>query len=83
MIADLRELMRMKEEIEAEIANIQDEIKSEMTKSGNYEITGPAYKVTWNEVKTTRIDSKALRAELPDIADRFTRTTVTRRFCLK
>lgn len=83
MITDLRELMRMKEELEAEITAIQDEIKAEMTKTGIYEMTGPTYKVTWNEITTNRIDQKALRAELPDIADRFTKVTTTRRFYLK
>lgn len=82
MIKNLRELMMMKEEIEAEIAAAQDQIKAEMTATNNYEIVGTDYKVTWNEVTTSRIDTKALKAALPEIAKQYTKATTTRRFCL-
>ena len=38
------------------------------------------YKVTWKPVKSTRLDATALRKALPDVAERFTRTTTVRRF---
>lgn len=72
--------MRMKEEIEAEIAAAQDEIKAEMAATNTYTLTGTDYKVTWNEITSTRLDSKALKAELPEIAARYTKTTTSRRF---
>lgn len=81
-VKDIRELMRMKEEIEAEISAAQDEIKAEMTKTDTYTLTGSDYKVTWNEVTSTRLDTKALKATLPDIASRFTVTSTSRRFCI-
>lgn len=80
-IKNLRELMRMKEEIEAEIEAAQDEIKEEMKATNNYELRGTDWKATWNEVTTSRIDSKALKAALPDIAAQYTKTTTSRRFC--
>lgn len=80
-IKNLRELMRMKEEIEAEIDAAQDEIKEEMTATNNYELRGNDWKATWNEVTTSRIDAKALKAALPDIAEQYTKTTTSRRFC--
>ena len=40
------------------------------------------YKITWKPVTTTRLDSKALKAALPDVVERFTKTTTTRRFCV-
>ena len=37
-------------------------------------------KVTWKPVTSSRLDAAALRKALPDVAERFTRTTTTRRF---
>ena len=77
---ELQELRRMKEELEAEIEAAQDEIKAAM---GDQEaITAGAYKITWKPVTSSRLDGKALKAALPEIAARFTVTSTARRFCI-
>jgi len=81
-INEIRELMRMKEELEAEITAAQDAIKAQMTAENTYEYHGTDYKVTWKEVTSTRLDSTALKKALPEVAERFTKTTTTRRFCI-
>ena len=81
-VTELRELRRMAEELDAEIAAVQDSIKEHMTAQGVDELRGTDYKITWRSITSTRFDSKALRAELPEIAERFTRTTTTKRFTL-
>ena len=40
------------------------------------------YKITWKPVTASRLDTVALRKALPDVAERFTHTTTTRRFCV-
>ena len=79
-VAELRELRRMNEELEAEIAALEDGIKSELTSRGTDTISGADYKVTWKAVNGSRLDAKALKAELPEIAQRYTIATSTRRF---
>lgn len=79
-IKNLRELMRMKEEIEAEIEAAQDAIKAEMTATNNYTITGTDYKVTWKEVTQSKLDTKALKAALPDVVQQYTKEIKYRRF---
>lgn len=81
-VQEIRELTRMKEELEAEIAAAQDVIKAEMTATENYTILGTDYKVTWNEVESARIDTKALKKALPDVVARFSITSTSRRFCI-
>lgn len=77
-VKELMELRRMKEELDAEIAQIEDEIKQTM---GNEEILiAGAFKVTWKAVTSSRLDSTALKKALPDIAARFMKQTTTRRF---
>lgn len=80
IVNDIRELKRMQDELQAEINAAEDQIKEEMKRTNNYTMTGTDYKVTWNEVTSTRIDTKAMKAELPDVCQRYTKTTTTRRF---
>ena len=80
-IKELMELKRMKEEIEAEIAAAEDEIKSVM---GDEEtLLAGAFKVDWKPVITCRIDIAALKKMMPEIAERFMKQTTTRRFCVR
>ena len=77
---ELKELERMQEELTAEIEAIKDAIKAAM---GDQEaITAGAYKIIWKSVTTSRLDSKALKAALPDVAARFTTSSTTRRFTI-
>lgn len=78
---ELQELKRMREELDAEIEAAQDAIKAAM---GNQEaVTAGAYKITWKPVESARIDTKALKAALPDIAARFMVKTTVRRFTVQ
>ena len=79
-IRELKEMKLMREELDAEIAAIEDAIKAEMGSSE--ELTAGPYKVTWKPVTSSRLDTKALRAELPDVAARYMTTTTIRRFCV-
>lgn len=75
---ELRELTRMKEELEAETTSLQDGIKAAM---GNKEqVIAGEYRITWKTVTSSRVDTTALRAAAPDIAALYTKTTTTRRF---
>ena len=80
-VKELMELKRMKEEIEAEIAAAEDEIKGVM---GDEEtLLAGAFKVDWKPVITCRIDTAALKKMMPEIAERFMKQTTTRRFCVR
>lgn len=80
-VKELMELRRMKEEIEAEIAAAEDEIKAVM---GSEEtLLAGAFKVDWKTVITSRIDTAALKKVMPEIAERFMKQTTTRRFCVR
>ena len=80
-IKELMELRRMKEEIEAEIAAAEDEIKAVM---GSEEtLLAGAFKVDWKTVVSSRIDTAALKKMMPEIAERFMKQTTTRRFCVR
>ena len=81
-IKELRELRRFAEEIAAEIDALTDSIKAEMTARSADELNGNDWHITWKPVKSSRLDTAALRKAMPDVAEQFTRESMTRRFIL-
>lgn len=81
-VKELRELRRMADELAAEIEAVQDSIKSQMDAQGVDTLSGTDWKVTWKPVTSARLDSLALKKELPEITARFMKQTTTRRFVL-
>ena len=70
------------ESMTAEAEAIKDEIKMEMANRGEETLTGTGWKASWKVVESSRIDTKALKSAMPDIASRFTVTSKASRFCL-
>ena len=81
-VKELRELKRMADELAGEIEALQDGIKAHMTAQNTDTLTGTDWKITWKEVTSNRLDSTALKKELPDIAARFMKASTSRRFTL-
>lgn len=81
-VKELRELERMADELAGEIEQIQDEIKAHMTESNTDTLTGIDWKITWKAVTSKRLDSKALKAAMPDVVEQFTRESTSKRFVL-
>ena len=81
-IKELRSLRRMADELAGEIEALQDSIKAKISARNVDTLTGADWKVTWKAVTSNRLDSTALKKELPDIATRYTKASVSRRFTL-
>lgn len=76
-----KELQRLAEEVAAEMEAVKAAIRAAM--GGAAEIVAGPYKVTDKAVNASRVDTKALKAELPDVAARYTVQTVQQRFSIK
>ena len=77
-IRELRQLQALIAEAEAEAEAIKDAIKAEMGDSE--ELLAGEYKVSWKVVKSSRLDTAALKKALPEVAERFTKESSVRRF---
>ena len=77
---ELRQLQALIDEAQAEAEALKDAIKAAMGDSES--IQAGEYKITWKAVTSSRIDTTALKKALPDVAERFTKETTTRRFCV-
>jgi putative phage-type endonuclease len=80
----LEQLNTAKEEAKAadeRVSEIENRLKAML---GNHEIgLSRYYQVTWKNVSSQRIDSKALKAEYPDIYKKFAKQSNSRRFSVK
>ena len=79
-VKELMELKRMKEELEAEIAAAEDEIKAHM---GDEEtLLAGAFKVSWKTFTSSRFDSVRFKKDHAELAAEYTKTTTARRFSI-
>ena len=73
---ELRQLQALIDEAQAEAEALKDAIGDQDS------IQAGEYRITWKAVTPSRIGATALRKALPDVAERFTKETTTRRFCV-
>lgn len=77
---ELRQLQALIEEAQEEAEGIKDAIKAEMGQGEALRVG--EYTITYKPIKTVRLDAKALKTALPDVAARFMVESTTRRFCV-
>lgn len=77
---ELKELKRMAEEIAAEIASIEKDLKDAMGDAD--QIIAGEYKIRWTKVTSNRFDSSAFKKEMPDLYARYTKQSESRRFSI-
>ena len=81
-IRNYKELQRLAEELEQEMETVKATIKAELSRQGVDELTAGEYKVRWTVVKSSRLDTSALRKAAPELCEKFTRSVETKRFCV-
>ena len=77
-VTELKELKLLKEQLEAEMSGIEDEIKAYMGE--REELIVGACKIRYKTVKSSRFDSSAFKKVNPDVYAMFTKEIITRRF---
>ena len=80
---DLKGLKLMAEQLNQEIAQLENAIKQHMEDQAIDTIVTSDVKITWKSITSTRLDTTALKKALPQVAAQFTRETTSRRFCVQ
>lgn len=80
IMKELAEYIRMQEEAAAMVESLKDQLKERMTSAGGESLAGSEHKATYKAITSSRVDTTALKKELPEIAARYTKTTTARRF---
>ena len=80
IMAELAQYNRLADEIAATVDGLKDAIKKYMEENQLETLTGNEHKATYKTVTSSRIDTTALKRNAPDIAEKYTKTTETKRF---
>lgn len=80
IMQELAQYTRMAEEIAATVDSLKDILKKHMDENGPDSIAGSEHKASYKAVTSSRIDTTALKRDMPEIAAKYTKTTETRRF---
>ena len=80
IMRELAQYTRLQEETAAIIDGLKDELKTIMQEQNTDTLTGTEHKASYKAVVSSRIDTTAIKKELPEVAAKYTRTTETRRF---
>lgn len=80
IMKELAQYNRLADETAAIIEGLKDKLKSYMVENNLDTLNGDEHRATYKAVTSDRIDTKALKAELPDIAKRYTKSSETMRF---
>lgn len=79
---EIKELLRMKEELETEIASLQDELKAELTERSTDELVAGEYKIRYKAVTSNRFDTATFKAKYEELYNQFVKQTTSRRFTI-
>lgn len=80
LMREIAEYTRMAEEIAATVDSLKDILKKHMEENGLDSIAGSEHKASYKAVTSSRIDTTALKRDMPEIAAKYTKTTNIRRF---
>ena len=80
IMAELAQYIRMQEEAAAMVESLKDQLTAQMQAAGVDTLTGDEHKATYKAVTSSRVDTTALKRDLPEIAAQYTKTTTARRF---
>ena len=80
IMGELAQYTRLQEETAAIIDGLKDELKAIMQERNTDTLTGTEHKASYKAVVSSRIDTTAIKKELPEVAAKYTRTTEARRF---
>jgi len=77
---EYKELQIFIKQLQDEAEAIKGEITAEMEARGTDTLQADIFTVKLSEYQSSRVDTKALKETMPELAQRFTQTTTARRF---
>lgn len=80
IMAELAQYIRMQEEAAAMVESLKNQLKAQMQAAGVDTLAGDEHKATYKAITSSRVDTSALKRDLPEIAAQYTKTTTARRF---
>ena len=79
-IKKLQAIEARQKELETQAEAIRNELKADLESKGEDEHNTGSFIIRWKEIINRRLDTKSLKAELPDIFSLYVQESVSRRF---
>ena len=79
-IRKLQAVEAQMKELEAQAEALRTELKADLEEKGLDELQTANFVIRWEEIASSRLDSKALKASFPDIYGQFVKQSCCRRF---
>ena len=80
IMQELAKYLRMNEELITIIDGLKDQLKEYMNVNNLDTLQGIEHKATYKAVTSSRVDTTALKKDMPNIAEQYTKTTTSKRF---
>lgn len=81
-VKKLQELEAQQKALEQEAEQIKAQLKAELEEQGVEELPTKNFIIRWKMVMSSRLDSKALKAELPEIYKQYCKQSGSKRFTI-
>lgn len=81
-MVELEALEAQKNTLEAQIEAIKDLFKSKMIEEGSDHIESDVFRASWQVITSNKLDTKALKADRPEVYEAFCKPSKSTRFCL-
>lgn len=78
--SELAKYTRMEEEISTIIENLKTELKNYMEENQIETLQGNEHKAIYKAVISSRIDTKALKTDFPELVEKYSKKSETMRF---
>lgn len=80
LMREIAEYARIAEEVAATLDSLKGTLKQYMEERGLETLAGTEHRATYKSVASSRIDTAALKKELPEVAAKYMRKIETKRF---
>ena len=80
VMGDIAKYRMMKKELEDILAGLEEELKEYMKVSNKEELIGDEHTATYKAVTSKRLDTKALKLDLPNVYEKYAKETTSARF---
>ena len=81
-VKKLQAIEAQMKELEAQAEAIRAELKADLEEMGEDEHDTGAFVIRWKEIISRRLDTKALKAALPDVFTAYSRESISHRFTI-
>lgn len=80
LMREIAEYARIAEEVAATLDSLKGTLKQYMEERGLETLAGTEHRATYKSVSSSRLDTAALKKELPEVAAKYIRKIETKRF---